>query len=178
MNNNKITFILLGVLVIVAVGLIMTWVLKRGSSENPQTEEIVKPAEQQTPVSPPTRAVRDIHGNVVSVSDFTKEAGVIEDPYNPGQFVLTGDAESVIGKTPFSTRYVPTDDSFVITLMSKPLAASRVVAESELREMLHIDEGAMCALRYGVYVPGAVSETYAGQNLGFSFCPGAVALPE
>ena len=41
---------------------------------------------------------------------------------------------------------------------------------------LGISESDMCRLSYMVSVPNRVNTIYAGQNLGFSFCMGAVAL--
>jgi len=50
--------------------------------------------------------------------------------------------------------------------------------ERDLMAKLGITEDAMCQLNYMVSVPYWVNEYYAGESLGFSFCPGATQLPQ
>jgi len=50
--------------------------------------------------------------------------------------------------------------------------------EQFMLKTLGISQQQLCALNYSVGVTRYVNEQYTAKNLGFSFCPGAVVLPQ
>ncbi len=73
------------------------------------------------------------------------------------------------------TYYEPTG-SIVIQLYKEPLSLARRLAEGQLSELLPYSESQFCDMNIKVNVHKAVAPLYANQNLGLSFCPGAVNL--
>jgi hypothetical protein len=114
-------------------------------------------------------------GTVVNVPDFTKEnqpswAG------ETGYQVAGGDTDAYL------ITYVPPDQSGAraeigITIQSEPLGATRAAAEVALQNKLQLNNAQICALNIEVYTQPGLSDLYEGDNLGVSFCPGAVKLP-
>jgi hypothetical protein len=91
-------------------------------------------------------------------------------------YELTG--EYVATSTRYSIIYTDNDEGFTIALFQEPLGVVRKEAEVKLLGLLGITENDACNLKYDLGVPYSVSEQYSGKNLGFSFCPNAVLLPE
>jgi len=119
----------------------------------------------------------ELRGNNVMVRtlDFTKNPQV--ESNSQGMYALAGGLRPAGNTTPFSIVYSSKDQSFVVSLLQEPIGSNRLAAEEALQAQLGIDQAAMCQLNYFVGAPAAVNETYAGKNLGFSFCPGAADLP-
>lgn len=68
--------------------------------------------------------------------------------------------------------------SITVLLASNPLSIARNLAEIQLQYILGLPNEQLCDLRVKVAVNAAVNQEYARQNnLGLSFCPGAVQLP-
>ena len=110
------------------------------------------------------------------VEDFSATA--VPDQNDKNTSYLAGEnVQGVIAGTPYVIEFVDSDQSFTVALMREPLSATRRQAESDLMQKLGITTQEMCGLRYVVLVSFDVNEGYAGRNLGFSFCPGAVRLP-
>ncbi len=148
-----------------------------GQQENTYTNN-VQTSSSSTISHAPTMTVEDPRGGSIIVRDFTKDPAVLQDKNNPGHSYIAGDANSSLATTPFSIFYVGRDQSFTISLLQEPLRSNRLQAEQLLEEKLGISEASMCRLRYVVATPYQVSAVYGGiNNLGFSFCPGATALP-
>ena len=74
--------------------------------------------------------------------------------------------------------YVGDSGYFIVSLLQEPIGAARKAAEADLMNQLGVSQDAMCNLNYMVAVPWSVNQVYSGMNLGFSFCPGAVVLPQ
>ena len=70
-----------------------------------------------------------------------------------------------------------TDSSIKIGLIKEPLKDSRLAAEAKLRSLFPLSNQDLCKLDVFVSVPAMVNDTFAGGNLGLSFCSGAVKLP-
>jgi hypothetical protein len=79
--------------------------------------------------------------------------------------------------TDYNIGYDGVAKSFTIALLKEPLGNSRKEAEQFLMTTLGITQQQMCSLNYYVGTTYFVNESYDSSNLGFSFCPGAVALP-
>jgi len=119
--------------------------------------------------------VKGEDGRIIAVRDFTDSA--VEDKNNRGVMYLAGeDEEGFVEETPYVISFFSEDQSFTVSLFAQPINAIRRRAESDLLNQLGLSEGEACFLRYVVLVPFDIDKNYAGRNLGFSFCPGAVEL--
>ena len=76
----------------------------------------------------------------------------------------------------YSVSYFADDNSFAIDISGKPVGQYREAASRYLLETLQITEAQACQLRIYVGVSFDTDPTMSGQNLGLSFCPGAVNL--
>lgn len=125
-----------------------------------------------------TRTISAYDGRELIVQDFLASADAKEDPVNEGYYYLgyqpAGDDPI---DAPYLISYTEDGSHFNITILKEPIGATRQEAEASLKARLLVDEQALCGLNYTVAVPYAINSVYAGINLGFSFCPGAVALP-
>ena len=70
-----------------------------------------------------------------------------------------------------------TDNSISIGLAKKPLRVTRLKAEKALRTFFPLSDADLCSLNITVVTPGKFDAKYGSENLGLSFCPGAVRLP-
>jgi hypothetical protein len=194
---QKILKITIVVLACVGVGGVLWWGIThlRAPGTSTQTPNTNQPSGSgalypvtvgvsQTATSTSTGSTQDVvvntielkgNGVMVRTLDFTKDPSVENN--SQGVYALSGGLRPTPNATPYSTLYSVGDQSFVVTLLQEPLGSNRLVAEQTLQKQLGIDQAAMCQLNYFVGVPSAVNETYAGKNLGFSFCPGAAELP-
>lgn len=77
----------------------------------------------------------------------------------------------------YSLIFYPNESGFLISLATEPLGEMRRIAETDLMQRLQLSKAQMCNLNVQVFTSISVNETYAGQNLGISFCPEAVQLP-
>lgn len=134
----------------------------------------------------PTREVSLQNGDMIATLDFVDNGVTIEDPANAGVYYLAGSSGActpdgacpVAGESgDYSIVYYTTDDSFAIGIMDEPIGKIRIEAEQALQKALGISSENMCSLKYTIGTTAYVNETYGGENLGFSYCPGAVALP-
>lgn len=78
----------------------------------------------------------------------------------------------------YTLEYFPADQTFNIVLLGNNLRASRVAAEQDLLNRFQITEEQACSLRVTVGTIVSVSQEFSGRQLGLSFCPGRVDLPE
>ncbi len=76
----------------------------------------------------------------------------------------------------FSIVYNSNNIFFGITLLEEPIGEARLQAEAYLVRLLDIPQADACRLNYAVSVSASLNPIYAGKNLGFSFCPGALRL--
>ena len=134
----------------------------------------------------PTAQIPAADGTSVEVRDFTKLPTTVADTMNPGVYYLAGSPEYCFdgGECPKAAElpgvnilYNANYGTFTVALLDEPLSAMRVSAQNFLMATLGISQDEMCALSAYVGTDSGVNETYAGQSLGFSFCPGAIALP-
>lgn len=123
-------------------------------------------------------------GSSVATKDFLNDSATVSDPVNPGYYYL-GYHESVgpedttaTDAPPYVIEYIAATHYFNIGLYAEPIGQVRRDAEQYLLTTLGVSQDAACALKYMVSVPDKVNSYYSGQNLGFSFCPGAVQLPQ
>ena len=174
---------LLGALILIALG---AYLLLSSSEKG---EEVVVPAEQGTNPfgfnagsSGATGSVNGgielalADGSVAVVPDFTKT----DQPAWAGPsagYQVAGDDD-----TSYLITYIPADDmgsqaQFLISLAQEPLGEVRRQAENALLQRLNLSAAELCKLDVQVWTDDSVNATYAGQDLGLSYCPGAVVLP-
>lgn len=124
---------------------------------------------------------------IVTVKDFIHNGATISDKTNAERYLLAGNLGYCIidpqqcqaaTTTNFSVYYNSTAQSFIITLTEEPIGQARLDAEQFMFTTLGLTKQQMCSLNYLVGVTKYVSEQYAWDNLGFSFCPGATPLPK
>lgn len=123
------------------------------------------------PGASPTMAVELYDGTKAAVPDFTKE----NQPEGASDELGYQAAGSPEGD--YQALYFPRDSYFLVTIFAEPIGENRRKAEAELRSQLGLSDETLCALIADVYVAAEANEAYSGMNLGFSFCPGAIALP-
>ncbi len=125
-------------------------------------------------------------GSTVSMSDVLHNGPVGKDPANKNLAYLAGSIGYCLGDGTCpagvpSKSYVVTFDPaasfFNITITVEPLGETRKAVEQFLLDRTGLSEDTLCKSKYYLSVPADVNDTYAGPNLGFSFCPGATVLP-
>lgn len=125
-------------------------------------------------------------GSALTTNDFIHNGTTIEDPANPGNYYLAGSSGYCYpdGTCPmagtsklYNIIYDSTAKSFIIGLLDEPLSTARMQAEQYLMQTLGITQAQMCSLHYYIGTTTYVNPKYGGDNLGFSFCPGATVLP-
>jgi tetratricopeptide (TPR) repeat protein len=85
-------------------------------------------------------------------------------------------AEDGTFDAPYLIDYLSQTQAFNIMIYEEPIGEVRQQAEQYLEQQLGISQTDMCRLNYTVIAPNSVNQIYGGQNLGFSFCPGATQL--
>ncbi len=148
-NLNKTILTILVILVILgSLGII--WLLK--GNQNPVN-------------SSNTRIIQTPQGQI-KVRDYTQ---------SPIQ--TTNDVFVIEKNSDYEIISYKVDNSFTISLLSKPLKQARTVAENAFINNLNITKTQACALKVSVTTPRAVDDTYSGRELGLSFCSNSVLFP-
>ncbi len=126
-------------------------------------------------VGTPTVTVTAPDGSTYPVPDFRQ--GKKADTLPAGTYYHLTDNQTTQGpEAQFEIQY-GTDNSITIVLLKEPLKAARLAAENSLRTFFPLPDEALCKLDVFVSVPASVNETFAGNNLGLSFCQSGTRLP-
>lgn len=183
MNRQHLIFIVAGILLLLVIGGAALIFLSRPSLD--ANEPNASPfnffdSNPNTPLSPETpndlEAPQDPGQAEDIVIDFRSDGITIPDPNNEGWYFVSGGTQPTETGAPYSIVYSEDDQQFTITLLKEPISETRIAAEQELMKRLSLSEDLMCRMKYWVGVPYSYNEFYAGRNLGFSFCPGAVKI--
>jgi hypothetical protein len=184
-NNSHMKvkmLLLIGGVVVLVVAAILLMVLNRE-----QPEQVAPPVEEpeEFPISgdsplPPsgdtaplqTMTVIGSQNERIITKDFIHNGVTVADTANEGSYILTGR-----GRQDFSIGYSLPGGAFTIALQTEPLGEVRRRAETYLLDSLGISKNQLCSLKYYLGTDSYTNSLYAGQNLGFSFCPGATQLP-
>lgn len=110
----------------------------------------------------------------IPTNDFIHNGVTIPDPSNADNYYLTGTTTS----SGYTIKYDAASGFFTIALEQEPLAQTRAAAEVSLLSALGVTQAQLCSLNYYVGTDVHTNSFYAGKNLSFSFCPGAVVLPQ
>jgi|GEM_PF-2860774 len=192
MNTQKyLTYIVIALIVILAFGGFLVYrSLPKDATQVPSGENgspFGSGGETIPPPPPPPGSVGEVpepspgtplevdgaDGKKVIVANFKGAPGVYSK--QNGDYLIH---DTGVASTSYEITFYAADESFNVVLFMEPLGLTRKVAEERLMQLLQLGKIDMCRLRYSVYVPIRVSEFYAATNLGFSFCPSAVKLPE
>lgn len=187
--NKKIIFIGLAVVMVLLVFMLIVS-LSETQDDTPHTgQDLVFPDAVDVPsrnsASSRTLEIATLSDLKFAVSNFVDNEETVKDPVNTGTYILAGSAGYCLsdGNCPsgfdtnnFSVSYSRNQDFFTLVVLTEPITDTRKEAESFLMSRLGIGEQDMCQLHYSFSAPYWVNEFYAGQELGFSFCPGSVSL--
>lgn len=166
----KKSLIIIATILIIGIGITL-WFFTRGSNGAPV---------QQKPVEFPSGGIASSSSPYLSNADsLLQNPNVKADTNNQGNYFIgkQPSTNSEVGSQPFIITYTAETKYFNITLTQEPIGEVRKKAESYLMQILSFSENQMCELNYSVYTPTTINSQFAGTNLGFSFCPGAVKLP-
>lgn len=109
-----------------------------------------------------------------SIGDILKSSDTIQ--LGPDDYIIAETASRYQSQEYQITYHAP-DGVFTVSLEAEPLRQTREHAERRFLALLGITQNQACMLRVNVTTLWSVNPTYAGRNLGFSFCPGAAVLP-
>lgn len=192
---NKVLLISIGCVLIAAALAVVVFMYLRTTTPAPGAPVAEVPSFPSgggsTTVTPgePTPARISVplrSGESMSVNDFVHNGETAADPQNVGTYYLAGSIGYCLedGTCPsgaktesFSITYTESDHSFTVSLLSEPLKTARVDAEAFLASRLGVEKKALCTINVYVGTPAFVNATFAGTNLGFPSCAGAVLLP-
>lgn len=159
------------ILILLIIGGLVYFLMPKASPEPSTNEDPFGALGGGTRVPPNMIRVTLTDGSTADVPDFTQEA------QPEGASAVNGYQVGGSDDDAFQILYYPEDNGFLVSLLAEPLGENRLRAENALRGKLQLTDEALCKLNAHVATSIHVNETYAGQNLGLSFCPGAVRLP-
>jgi len=158
-----------------------------GSTQTTTTYQTGQTSTTSAVVAPGPFEVAAQDGSIIMTKDFLHNGITIPDTSNKGQYLLAGDLGYCVqdpqkcqagGAKDFNIYYYENTKQFGIGLLDEPLGNVRARMEQFLMQDLGISQQDMCRLKYYVTTTSYVNVTYSGNNLGFSFCPGATPLPQ
>lgn len=101
----------------------------------------------------------------------TPQGSVTVNNFYTGAKISPDRTSVLIAETPaYVISYYAPDSSFNILIEQLPFATIRAEAESAFLQKLGISEQQACKLKVQVGTPISVDPSYAGQNIGLSFC--------
>lgn len=181
MIMKSIIISVLGGLVLIIAGAVVWYFVAKPAPQQavPQPNVTLPSAGNNTPpVSQGGSAggnmsIRALDGSSVVTRMFLEDADTAPDSINQGYYTLntTNDSD-------FLVTYIAATQYFNIELIKEPVGQSRTEAEQFLARKLGLARQDMCRLNYQLSTPSSVNAFYGGQDLGFSFCPGATKLPQ
>ncbi|MEK7201033.1 MAG: hypothetical protein AAB737_00125 [Patescibacteria group bacterium] len=182
MTKQRLIIVVAVVLIVLSIGVLGYVGLQMFGRQSPGSTQplnpfggILNPGGSTTYV-PKTMSVHARSGEAVMVPNVLSGKEPLDTP--GGRFYnLYGPEYSTEGFT-FSIQYSESDSQFLIILIAEPIGAARLEAQTYLRNLLALSDSELCSLNTIISVTPDVSEVYSQyENLGLSFCPGAVKLP-
>lgn len=198
MHIKQIIFWILGLFLLIVIGAVL-WYFIFVPKTVPQTSGqptatlpvsgsvTSNPSSSASPEPIQTMSLATQSGSSVVAQDFIHNGATIPDTSNAGRYLLAGS----LGYCPsnatqcqaapaadFNVYYNSAPQSFTIALTQEPIGQARLHMEQFLLPTLGLTQVQLCTLNYYVGVTTYVNPQYAGENLGFSFCPGATVLPK
>ena len=164
------------ILILVCIGFVGVYLIHSGKGQAPvatSTNPFGFAGETGTTTSSGTGAIslqlKD--GGQVDVQNFVPATQPVGADVTNGYQITENDTSS------YSILYYPNNSGFLISLSQEPIGQARLDAEKFLQSKLNLTQDQFCKLQVQVFTSIDVNETYAGQDLGISFCPGSVSLP-
>jgi hypothetical protein len=179
---SKSTLVFIGILVVslVATVVLRSLFVETPTPPPPPAGTTFPDVSSGTPVPPAAEEIQlQTTAGPQLVRNFLADPRTVADPLNPETFMLGNQIDpfsSEAPQIPYVIDFNQETQFFIISLLQEPIAASRQQAELFLLDYLGLTESELCSLQYSVTVPARVNGGFAGTELGFSFCPGAVAL--
>ncbi len=124
-------------------------------------------------------SIKTADGRNLRTANFLADEKTVADTHNPGFYYLGNHfSEQEEGgiQPSYVITYIESTDFFNIGIYKEPLGTVRKEAEIFLKNTLGITQEEMCSLNYQVSTTAHANEYYGGTSLGFSFCPGSIAL--
>jgi len=176
---KKILYILIILLIVVIAAIVYLNTVRDSDSQTNNDWTTFPESSGEIPDS--KSATFEIKGEtgLIEVRNFFSDPLTRNDPVNDGHYQLGTyiDPYSPLpSDEPYYIEYIASTQYFNISLLAVPVDESRMEAEQFLLNHLDLTEDQICNINYRVTVPARVSLLHAGQSLGFSFCPNAVAL--
>ena len=192
--NIKFVMVIAVIVGILALAFVWFFFLHPSAqTTTPQQQSVTFPSSGTVTTNPSSTAsgastmlVGSLSGNAIVTSDCIHNGTTIPDTANAGHYLLAGNLGYCVSDpqkcqagptTDFNVFYDSTNGSFTVALLKEPLGQVRVEMEQFLMQTLGITQEDMCRLNYYVGTTSSVNPRYDSKNLGFSFCPGATALP-
>jgi len=170
---KKILLIALVVLTIL-IGGFMWWRMNSVPQTEVPKQQTGFPVSSSYSTDSPRIAIPAQNNATVNTLNFLTDTGTKEDSANKGYYFLGNQPEV---QNPYVIVYIAETHYFNISLLQEPISESRAAAEAYLLQHLGLTKEQLCTLDYMVSVPDSVNNIYSDENLGFSFCQGAVQLP-
>ena len=158
------------------IGSVVFWLWPKDAPVEPVPVDPLAPAVDPTDIVPDVPyeiALAD--GSTIEVQNFIPQTQ--PEWWKEGlPYFIAGNGD--VSGPGYEIQFSPETSKFIVTIFKEPIGERRKAAEQVLRTSLGLPDSALCWLKYGVYVLYEVNPTYGDRNLGFSFCPGSVPLPE
>lgn len=182
--NKKILIGALVCLILLLLFLIATTLFKQSEPSSPGSGGVFPTTTPVTTATTTTAtlSIPSAQGTAIVVRNFLVDPRTVADPVNSGYYYLgnhapfDGSTSTISAQMRYSILYIAQTGHFTITLLKEPLAQSRREAEVYLQDALGLSQEELCSLQYQLSVPNFVNTYFAGDSLGFSFCPGAIPL--
>jgi hypothetical protein len=171
---NKKIIVVGAIIIVVVIACVVFFLIQKNSSN---TGTAVGTTGTLPPVSTSTVSTEIIPTSTTIILGTSQGSVTVNNFYQNAQ-TITQDKQAVIIENPgdYVITYNVPDSSFVISLMSLPLEAARVAAESAFLSKLGISEQDACKLNVYEGVPIGVSDQYPGESFPLSFCGGPPTL--
>jgi len=187
--NRTLLLIILAVIIVIGVLFGVAYVMYRPSVSQTATSTPVTFPSSGTSTTTSSVGTGGVviyakDGSSLRVPNFTKDAPSqqVSSVQDDVQYTLTPYPEYVPGQPypthSFDVAFNQIGSQFLISLNQEPIGAARTDAESFLRSTLQLTDTQLCSLNTLVTVGDDVNAQYSAINLGLSFCPGAVPLPQ
>jgi hypothetical protein len=188
MKKTTILLLLVILLAIIACGILVLSLDHHSTVVTQPSSTSFPVGGENTNATSPSSGVVTFTGQAsttITTKDFINNGLTVPDVENKGNYLLAGSLGYCLpnmkctagSQTKFNIFYDSTEQFFTIALLTEPLGQSRKDAQSFLQNDLGLTEQQLCNLKYFVGTTYFVNESYAGNNLGFSFCSGATELP-
>lgn len=176
---KKILLVLIPLVVIVTIAILFLVLRASDVQPPPETPPSQFPSIPNDPALGNAKTLSLNGGGTIVVRDFLESSATTADPVNPGHYFIGNyvDPTREDAAVPrYVIEFIDSTGYFSISLLQEPIGEVRQDAERFLQQQLNLPHEDMCRLKYMISVPNRINQSYAGYDLRFSFCPGAIPL--